>query len=219
MQFTYKLKLPNIEKILTIPLEFTPYTNGIGSWNGSTSGWVSPDASMTVVVDSGRKILGVSTLNFVLNSSVQQGTIYKDVACSQNTYYMISAYVRNDGVLTTGLRVGSSTDWSSNYYTNRLIAVVNSGSNTTLRVNLDMFYQSSTGRNAWVGGFFMTPITEGEASLTLEELSMKYQYTETSKASPSMKDLLAHKYLGSPFEYFLTMDGVRIANYNVPLST
>jgi hypothetical protein len=33
-----------------------------------------------------------------------------------------------------------------------------------------------------------------------------------------MRDLLAFKYQGSPFERFLTMDGVRIANYNYPLA-
>lgn len=214
--YNYKLKLHSIDKTTTVSIDFTPYTNIMSQWSTTINGWSSANSSASVSVDAERKLFNSSTLNFKLLNA-NEGTIYKDVACSENTYYMISCYVRNNGVLTTGLRVGSANDWSSNYFTNRLIVKVNSGSATSLRVNLDMFYKSDSLANAWIGGFFMVPITESEYELPIEELSKRYVYVLNSKSSPSMKDVLAHKYYGSPFQYFLTMDGVRIANYNYPL--
>lgn len=218
MIFNYKLKLHTSNKLLTVAMPFDPYTNLIASWNGVSSGWISADSSATVLPDENRKLFNISTLEFRLASGVEEGTIYKDVACSPNTKYMISLYVRNNGVLTTGLRVGSSTDWSSNYFANRLVVVADSGANTSLRVNLDMFYVADLIPNAWVGGFFMTPITAEDEALSIEDLSKKYTYVSGTKSSPSMKDLLAHKFHGSPFQYFLTADGVRVANYTYPLA-
>jgi hypothetical protein len=89
---------------------------------------------------------------------------------------MISCYVRNNGVLTTGLRVGSANDWSSNYFANRLVVKLNSGVSTVLRVNLDFFYRADLIPNAWIGGFFMIPLTPEDMSMSNEDLSKKYTY-------------------------------------------
>lgn len=216
MTFTYQLALHTSNKLSTVTVPFTPYTNQLGAWNSDITGWVSPDNSVSVVVDANRKLFGASMLNFVLGE-VPEGTIYKDFDCSPNTDYMISCYVRNNGVLTTGLRVGTATDWSSNYFCNRLITVVNSGANTKLRINLDLCYASDSMANVWVGGLFLIPISASEALMSIEALSLKYVYVVSSKNGPSAKDLINHKFHGSPFEYFLTMDGKRIGNYNQPL--
>lgn len=217
MTFVYKLKLHSADKIAQVNMEFDPYTNAIPDWEGNVVGWSSDDDSVSVAVDAGRRLFDVPALEFKMVYPFQQGNIYKDLPCLQNTDYMISCYVRNNGVLTTGLRVGSSTDWSSNYFANRMVLKVNSGASETLRVNLDLFYQSDSISNVWVGGFFMVPLTETDMTLSIEELSYKYRYTATSKSSPSMKDLLMQKFHGSPFEYFLTMDGIRIPSYSYPL--
>lgn len=218
MIFNYNLKFHTSQKTLNVAMPFDPYTNLLSSWNGVVTGWVSPTSTATVAVDTNRRLLSSSTLNFRLAAGVQEGTISKTVACSPNTKYMISCYVRNNGVLTTGLRVGSSNDWSSNYFANRLVVVVDSGALTSLTVNLDLFYVADLIPNVWVGGFFMVPITEADALLSTDALSLKYSYVDGAKSSPSMKDLLAYKFHGSPFEYFLTADGVRVANYNYPLA-
>ena len=218
MIFNYKVKLHNVNKILNVPVDFTPYTNIIANWNGVSAGWVSPDSSVTVSIDSTKILFNNPTLNMVLKDGLQEGTIYKDFACLPNKHYMISAYIRNNGVLTTGLRVGVTTDWSSNYFANRLICVVDSEANTSLRMNLDLFYESAFARNTWASGFMVVEITEEESQLSIEELSIKYPFIEGTKDSPSMKDVITQKYHGSPFEYFLTRDGIRITNYNYPLS-
>lgn len=218
MIFNYKVKLHNVDKILNVPVEFTPYTNLISNWNGIATGWISPDTSVTTTVDTSKHLFDKPTLSMVMKNGLQEGTLYKDFACSPNKYYMVSAYVRNNGILTTGLRVGIKTDWSSNYFANRLICVVASGASTSLRMNLDLFYESDTTLNTWVSGFMVVEITEEESHLSIEELSSKYPFIEGSKASPSMKDVLSQKYHGSPFEYFLTRDGIRITNYNYPLN-
>jgi len=218
MIFNYKLKLHNIDKTLILPMEFTPYTNLLTNWNGIATGWISPNDSITVKVDTHKLLFGSSTLSMILKEGVQEGTIYKDITCEANKHYLVSAYVRNNGVLTTGLRVKTKTDWSSNYFANRLLCVVSSGSDTTLRINLDLFYESDRSRNTWVSGFMVTEIDEADTHLSLDVLSAKYPFILGTKESPSMKDVLAYKYHGSPFEYFLTANGVRITNYNYPLS-
>lgn len=218
MIFNYKLKLHNLEKILNIPIKFEPYTNLLENWNGVTTGWSSSDNSVSVSIDSSKYLFGKPTLNLVMGVDKQEGTISKSFVCEPNKYYMVSVFVRNNGVLTTGLRVGTKTDWSSNYFTNRLICVIGSGSNTTIPINLDLFYQADIQRNVWVSGFMVNEISEEESHLSIEDLSAKYPFIVGTKDSPSMKDLLKHKYHGSPFEYFLTADGIRITNYNYPLS-
>lgn len=217
--FTYNLKLHSSSKVLTLAVPFDPYTNLIGSWAETATGWLSPNSTAAVALDSERDLLGKSTLNFRLINGAQEGTIYKDIPCQPNTNYLISCYVRNNGVLTTGIRVGSANEWSSNYFANRLLIRVNSGSQTSLRVNLDLFYESFDLPNAWIGGWMMNVITAEDMTLPLDKLSAKYTYIFTAKTSPSMKDVLAFKYQGSPFQYFLTADGVRVSSYNLGLDT
>ena len=218
MEFNYKVKMHNVNKISNVKMEFTPYENLISSWNGVETGWVSDDASVLATVDINRKLFDSPTLSLVLSQDVNEGNIYKDFTCEPNKTYMVSAYVRNNGVLTTGLRVGTSTDWSSNFFTNRLVCTINSNENTSIRVNLDLFYHADLDANVWLGGLFITEIPSEDASLTTESLSQKYVYTEDIKESPSMKDILAQKYHGSPFSYFLTMDGIKISSYTRPLA-
>lgn len=218
MIFTYKLKLSNMNKVLSIALPFTPYTNQIYNWNASPTGWASLDNKVTAAVDNGRALLGTKTIQFLLASDSERGTVAKTYQAEPNKHYLISCYVRNNGVLTTALRAGSSTDWSSNYFANRLLVVTNSGSTGLIEVNLDFFYPSDILANAWVGGFFLTEITAEEALLSRDDLSEKYVYVAGTKASPSMRDILTKKYAGSPYQHFLTMDGIRIGDYDMPLS-
>jgi len=216
MIFNYKLKLYNLDKQLTISLPFDPYSNLIGAWNSTISGWSSQNSSMTVAVDPIVKLLKDRVLEFKLITG-QDGTISKTFAGTPNKKYMVSCYVRNNGVLTTALRVGADSDWSSNYFANRLVVVADSGPSGEVVVNVDTFYVSDSIPNTWVGGWFLTEITEEDLALDKEQLSAKYTYTAGSKNGPSMRELLVKKYRGSPYQYFLTMDGVRIADYEKPL--
>lgn len=216
MQFDYKLKLHNIDKVLPIRINFDPYTNLLSGWNEVVSGWVSPNSSATVVQDSTR-ILGTKTIQFFLAQGAQEANMHKTIQVDPNKNYMVSCYVRNNGIMTTALRVGTANDWSPNYFTNRLIVVANSGVSGLIDVNLDFYYQSDLIPNAWVGGFFMAELTEQDLSLPIEDLSMKYTYILGTKASPSMRDVLVKKYDGSPYQYFLTMDGIRVKSYDQPL--
>lgn len=215
--FNYLLKLHNTTKVLSIPIEFTPYTNLTSNWSESITGWASSDSSVTVIVDPVKKLLGSSALSFKLVVA-DEGTIKKSFVGTPNTNYMISCYVRNDGVLSSALRVGDKSDFSSNYFTNRLVVAVNSGPTGILDVNLDLYIRTIPNANAWVGGFFITEISEADLLLDRDDLSLKYPYIKGTKSSPSARDLISSKYAGSPFQYFLTHKGVRIADYSRPLA-
>lgn len=215
MLFTYKVQLVESNKVLNVDMNFTPYANLTSNWSVLT-GWVS--TTTTIALDEHRKIFREPMINFTLNSNVDDGGAYKDLPCEQNKNYLISCYVRNNGIMTTGLRVDNQVDYSPNYFTNRLLVKVASGSRTSIRVNLDFFQASDYIANAWVGGFLMSEITNEEMLLPIDELSLKYPYVKIAKESPSMKDLLRTKYHGSPFMYFMTMDGIKIPNYNTPLA-
>lgn len=214
--FTYKMRLHNTSKVLDLSLQFTPYTNLINAWNGVSSGWSSSDSSMSVSVDDSKKILVSQALNFKLLVA-NGGTIKKTYVGTPNTNYMISCYVRNNGILSSALRVGGKSDFSSNYFTNRLVVAINSGPSGSFDINLDSYIRSHPSANMWVGGLFITEIGADDVLLDRDSLSLKYPFVQGAKSSPSMKDLIASKYAGSPFQYFLTHKGVRIPNYATPL--
>lgn len=215
--FTYMLKLHNTSKVLSIPIEFTPYTNLVSGWSSTITGWSSANSSVKVIVDPVKNLLKSQCLNFTL--AVQdEGTIKKSFSGTPNTNYMIACYIRNDGVLSSALRVGDKVDFSSNYFTNRLVVAVNSGSTGIIDINLDLYVRTTLQANAWVGGFFITEISDSDLLLDRDTLSLKYPHVGTSKSSPSARDLISSKYAGSPFQYFLTHRGVRIADYSKPLS-
>lgn len=216
MQFDYKLKLHNLDKVLPIRINFDPYTNLLSGWNEVVSGWSSPNSSASVIQDT-TKLLGTKTIQFLLAPNAQEGSMRKTIQVDPNKNYMVSCYVRNNGIMTTALRVGGTSDESSNYFANRLIVVANSGDSGLVEVNLDFYYPSDYTPNTWVGGFFMAELTEQDLGLSSEDLSKKYTYITGTKASPSMRDVLVKKYDGSPYQYYLTMDGIRVKSYDLPL--
>lgn len=148
MQFTYKVQLVESNKVLNVDMEFNPYINLTNGWS-SISGWVSTNA--IIALDPYRKVFAEPMIDFTLKPEYMDGQAYKDIPCAQNKNYLISCYVRNNGIMTTGLRVDSQVDYSPNYFTNRLLVKVASGSRTSLRVNLDFFQASDNIANAWVG--------------------------------------------------------------------
>lgn len=211
----YKVKMLNSTKIRDINIPFTPYTNIFASQNGTLTGLVTDD--VTLALNTNITVVSSNAIEARLNALVDTGYFTAPLTVTPNKKYLISVYVLNDGVTSTGLQVGTASAWHSNFYLRRMGVVVDSGINTVLSVKITAMHPCSFERIFTIDGWFATEISDEEYAMDVDTLLDKYQYVSTTKLSPTLAEVLQHMYHFSPYMYYVTHNGGRIIQYQEQL--
>lgn len=221
MKIKYNVLPHASSKPRSVTMDFTPYENLVGDWNGSVTGWdlseglsLRKDKMHPMVLDSDGSILVSST------QKEEPNTLIRNIVLEPDTEYLFSTYVRNNDVLSTTLHINDIyKDSVVNPYTQRVKGIGKTDEEGNLKIKLTMYDSVPHGiHDAWLDGFMVLATEEGDSYLREEELLDKYQYVRGKKESPNALDLLSHMFHFSPFKYYLTVDGRRIENYLKPLS-
>ena len=211
----YKVKIPNSTKIRDVNIPFVPYTNIFASQNGTLTGLVTQD--VTLALNTHIVVVNGHSVEARLNAWKTEGYFTVTLPVTPNKKYLISVYVLNDGVTSTGLQVGTASAWHSNFYLRRLGVVVDSESNTELSVKITAMHPCSFERIFTIDGWFATEISDEEYATDVDTLLDKYQYVTTTKLSPTLAEVLQHMYHFSPYMYYVTHNGGRIIQYQEQL--
>lgn len=207
--WNYTIRYNGRNRSVSVP--FTPFVNELAYLNNSfteNKKWDLVNLE-PLQLDLNHPI--VSTQGIRIDTSGYgdtESSMSRTVTLRPNTNYMISVYVRNDGITSTRLFLdGVYQDSANEKFVTRIIGKVTTGD--TGEVEIQLVYNDRYAIiGLWLDGFFATEIPEAQEHLGKEELNDYYPYVRERKDTPTGYDLLDEALHGSPHLYTVTYQGI-----------
>lgn len=227
MEFIYNERIRSNNVLRTRKVHITPIKNELGyikyeSTNLVSDGYVKFDLKHPLTLNSEGSFA-------VIPKDVNKDSVMvtHTATLEPNTEYYVTVHTRNEDASSTQLFVnGELIDFNDRYYVKRMGGIISTpsdgkleikvvGSNITKRPESLVRFASF-----WVEGFYATKHLNKGVTKAID-LRKEYPFTYGEKLEPNVTDLILQSRDASkiPYKFYIIVNGVKIDDYQKPLST